>query len=235
MSTNYVKAVLFDLDGTLIDTATDFVRIIGQMSEANGWQTPSTASIREQVSAGAGAMVSLMLQHNNQPLNDEQVQLYRQQFLDTYEADICVDSHVFPGLELLLDFYDSNGIPWGIVTNKPRYLATKLLECLNLDERCSVLVCPDDVSNTKPDPEPMYLALEKLGLPRGVANSVIYVGDHIRDIQAGAAAGMTNVLASYGYIPPEDQDNLSSWGADYIAETPKALVQLLRSKEFDYL
>lgn len=235
MSTNYVKAVLFDLDGTLIDTAADFIRIIRRMSEANGWQAPSSEAIREQVSAGAGAMVSLMLKHNSQPLTEEQVQQYRQQFLDEYEAEICVDSRVFPELESLLDYYDKNGTPWGIVTNKPRYLSTMLLECLNLAERCSVLVCPDDVSNTKPDPEPMYLALEKLELPRGVANSVIYVGDHIRDIQAGAAAGMTNVLASYGYIPPEDQDDLEAWGADYITETPKALVKLLRSKEFDYL
>lgn len=235
MSVNYVKAVLFDLDGTLIDTAADFIRIIGQMSEANGWQAPSNDAIREQVSAGASAMVSLMLKHNNQPLTEEQVQHYRQQFLDQYEADICVDSRVFPELESLLDFYDKNDIPWGIVTNKPRYLSTKLLECLDLAERCSVLVCPDDVNNTKPDPEPMYLALEKLELPRGIANSVIYVGDHIRDVQAGSAAGMTNVLASYGYIPPEDQDDLEAWGADYIAETPKTLVKLLRSKEFDYL
>ena len=80
MSTNYVKAVLFDLDGTLIDTAADFTRIIGRMSEKNGWQTPSSDAIREQVSAGAGAMVSLMLKHNNQPLTDDQVQQYRQQF-----------------------------------------------------------------------------------------------------------------------------------------------------------
>lgn len=235
MSANYVKAVLFDLDGTLIDTAADFIRIIGRMSQTNGWQTPSSDAIREQVSAGAGAMVSLMLKHNDQPLTEELVQQYRQQFLDEYEADICVDSQVFPELEPLLDFYEKNNTPWGIVTNKPRYLATKLLECLNLADRCSVLVCPDDVSKTKPDPEPMYLALEKLALPRGVANSVIYVGDHIRDIQAGAAAGMINVLASYGYIPPEDQQDLNSWGADYIAETPKALVKLLRSKDFDYL
>lgn len=235
MSSNYVKAVLFDLDGTLIDTAADFTRIIGRMSETNGWQSPSANDIREQVSAGAGAMVSLMLTHNNQPLDEEQVQQYRQQFLDTYEADICVDSRVFPELEPLLDFYDKNNIPWGIVTNKPRYLTTKLLECLGLDERCSVLVCPDDVSNTKPDPEPMYLALEKLELPRGVANSVIYVGDHLRDIQAGCAAGMTNILASYGYIPAEDKKELHTWGADYIAESPKKLAKLLLSKKFDYL
>lgn len=235
MSKNYVKAVLFDLDGTLIDTAADFVRIIQRMSEQNGWQMPPSDAIREQVSAGASAMVKLMLSYNDQPITDEQVEQYRQQFLDEYEADICVDSHVFPELNALLDFYDKNETPWGIVTNKPRYLASKLLDCLNLTERCSVLVCPDDVCNTKPDPEPMHLALERLELPRGIANSVIYIGDHIRDIQAGNAAGMTTVLAGYGYIQPEDKNNTNTWGADYMADTPKALVKLLRSKSFDYL
>lgn len=76
------------------------------------------------------------------------------------------------------------GVPWGIVTNKPRYLAELLLETMQLDERCSVLVCPDDVSRSKPDPEPMYMALEKLAIPRGAAESVLYIGDHIRDIEA---------------------------------------------------
>ncbi|PNK61042.1 HAD family hydrolase [Psychrobacter sp. FDAARGOS_221] len=235
MSTQYVKAVLFDLDGTLIDTAADFIRIIGRMSEQNNWKTPPEEAIREQVSAGAAAMVSLMLKYNDQPLTDELVQQYRAQFLAEYEADICVDSCVFKELEPLLTYYEKKQIPWGIVTNKPRDLSVKLLDELNLEERCSVLVCPDDVSITKPDPEPLYLALEKLELPRGIANSVIYVGDHIRDIQAGAAAGMTTILAGYGYIPPEDQQDLDTWGADYVVETPKKLVKLLKSKRFDYL
>ncbi|WP_019673128.1 HAD family hydrolase [Psychrobacter lutiphocae] len=235
MSTQYVKAVLFDLDGTLIDTAADFIRIIRRMSEQNNWQTPPNEAIREQVSAGASAMVGLMLKYNNQPLSEDLIQQYRQQFLAEYEADICVDSTLFDGLEPLLRHYEENDIPWGIVTNKPRHLSFKLLDKLSLNERCSVLVCPDDVSTTKPDPEPLYLALEKLELPRGIANSVIYVGDHIRDVQAGAAAGMTTILASYGYIPPEDQQNLDTWGADYVVDTPQQLVKLLKSKRFDYL
>ena len=94
--TNFVKAVLFDLDGTLIDTAADFVRIIGKMSQENEWQAPSDADIRQQVSAGASAMVKLMLEHNGQVgVTEEELLTYRQQFLDDYEADICVDSCVF--------------------------------------------------------------------------------------------------------------------------------------------
>lgn len=231
----FVKAVLFDLDGTLIDTAADFVRIIRRMSAQHGWQAPNDSDIREQVSAGASAMVKLILSHNEQPINDQTLQDYRQQFLDEYEADICVESRIFAKLEPLLIELESKGTPWGIVTNKPRYLAEKLVAALTLTERCSVLVCPDDVRYTKPDPEPMYLALEKLGLPRGIAGTVIYVGDHIRDIEAGKSAGMITVLASYGYIPPEDRDNLANWGADYVVDTPANLVKLLKSSKFDYL
>lgn len=235
--TNFVKAVLFDLDGTLIDTAADFIRIIGKMSRENEWQAPAESDIREQVSAGASAMVQLMLRHNNQLTVSEKTLLkFRQQFLDEYEADICVDSCLFDELEEILDFLETKQVPWGIVTNKPRYLAEQLLEKMHLYERCTVLVCPDDVSRTKPDPEPMYLALEKLSIPRGGAASVLYVGDHIRDIEAGNAAGMPTILAAYGYIPPQDQKTLKKWGAKYIVETPKQLHQLLlKSGKFDYL
>jgi 2-phosphoglycolate phosphatase len=235
--TNFVKAVLFDLDGTLIDTAADFVRIIGKMSQENEWQAPSDADIRQQVSAGASAMVKLMLEHNGQVgVTEEELLTYRQQFLDDYEADICVDSCVFAELDELLQTLEKNGIPWGIVTNKPRHLAELLLSKLQLDERCSVLVCPEDVSRTKPDPEPMYLALEKLGIARGGSACVLYVGDHIRDIEAGNAAGMPTILAAYGYIPAEDQPNLKKWGASHIVKTPKQLKQLLlRSGNFYYL
>lgn len=235
--TQFVKAVLFDLDGTLIDTAADFVRIIGKMSSENNWQTPAEADIREQVSAGASAMVQLMLRHNGELTHsDDELLNFRQQFLDDYEADICVDSCVFAELEEVLATLEEKNVPWGIVTNKPRYLAEQLLKAMQLDERCAVLVCPDDVSRAKPDPEPMYMALEKLGIPRGAAGSVIYVGDHIRDIDAGKAAGMPTILAAYGYIPPEDQKSLKRWGADYITETPNQLNQLLLSSgKFEYL
>lgn len=235
--TQFVKAVLFDLDGTLIDTAADFVRIIGKISLENDWQAPPEAEIREQVSAGASAMVQLMLRHNDQlEVSEEALLEFRQQFLDDYEADICVDSCLFEGLEAVLVDLESKGVPWGIVTNKPRYLAEKLLNKMQLDERCAVLVCPDDVSRSKPDPEPMYMALEKLGIPRGAAGCVLYVGDHIRDIEAGNAAGMSTILAAYGYIPPEDQKTLKKWGADHITDTPEQLSKLLLSSgKFEYL
>ena len=233
----FVKAVLFDLDGTLIDTAADFVRIIGKMSRENDWQSPEESDIRAQVSSGASAMVKLMLQRNDQhEVSEAGLRDFRQQFLDEYEADICVDSCVFDDLEDLLSTLEKKGVPWGIVTNKPRYLAEQLLDKMQLRTRCAALVCPEDVSRPKPDPEPMYMALEKLSIPRGAAGSVLYIGDHIRDIEAGNAAGMPTILAAYGYIASEEQKALKKWGANYIVETPKQLNQLLlTSGKFEYL
>lgn len=237
MNQQYIKAVLFDLDGTLIDTANDFIRIIQVMCAKHNHPCPTDTAIREQVSAGAKAMVKLMFGEELTKVADDdpKIQSYRQEFLDIYEQDICVDSQIFAGLDDKLKELERQGTPWGIVTNKPRYLAEKLLDALGLTHRCAVLVCPDDVARSKPDPEPMYLAMEKLAMPRAMAGSIIYVGDHLRDIQAGNAAGMITVLAAYGYLPPEDKNNLPAWQADFIVNTPKELVTLLGSNRFDYL
>lgn len=227
-----LKAVLFDLDGTLIDTAPDFIRIIKDMCAKHNHPCPSDMAIREQVSAGARAMVRLMFGDELGEVADTDPKLlgYRQEFLDLYEQDICVDSRLFDGFDELLKSFEDARVRWGIVTNKPRYLAEQLLDKLDLADRCSVLVCPDDVTNTKPDPEPMYLAVSQLGLDKADASRVVYVGDHIRDIQAGNAADMVTVLASYGYIPPEDQADLTAWDADYIVATPHELTALLRNE-----
>ena len=229
--TNKLQAVLFDLDGTLIDTAPDFIRIIKVMCGKHNHPCPSDDAIREQVSAGARAMVKLMFgELVNVADSDPKLLAYRQEFLDTYEADICVDSQLFAGFDDLLSTLENQGILWGIVTNKPRYLAEKLLDKLHLSKRCAVLVCPDDVTHTKPDPEPMLLAVQRLNLPfnRQIqAENCVYVGDHIRDIQAGNAANMPTILAAYGYIPPEDQDDLDAWGADYIIYSVAELASVI--------
>ena len=233
------QAILFDLDGTLIDTAPDFIRIIRTMCDKYQRPYPSETAIREQVSAGSFAMVRLMLANEfdedithqlatTLSNDDPKLLAYRQEFLDTYEADICVDSQLFDGFEQMLTVIEKQiNKPWGIVTNKPRYLAELLLEKLNLSHRCSVLVCPDDVTNTKPDPEPLLLACNKLGVE---PKHCIYVGDHIRDIEAGNRAGMITVLASYGYIPPEDKEDLSAWGADFVIDCPQKMDDFIKNK-----
>ncbi|MDO4449592.1 MAG: HAD-IA family hydrolase [Moraxella sp.] len=224
MSQPNIKAVLFDLDGTLIDTAPDFIRIIRVMCAKHNHPCPTDTAIREQVSAGARAMVRLMFGDVLADVadTDEQLLAYRQEFLDLYEQDICVDSRLFDGLDNLLKNLENQGIAWGIVTNKPRYLAENLLDKLDLAKRCAVLVCPDDVKNTKPDPEPMFLACNQLDID---PKRAIYIGDHVRDIEAGRSAGMTTAVAGFGYIVPDE--NPKDWGADVLVETPQELSKWL--------
>ena len=186
-----MKAVLFDLDGTLIDTAADFVRIIQDMCREEGREVVAPELIRTQVSEGARAMVKLV--YPELELEDPLLLAHRQRFLDLYGADIAVDTDLFDGMYPLLEALEARSIPWGIVTNKPRWLSESLLAALNLSERCSVLVCPEDVGRTKPDPEPMYLAAKQIDL---AAKDCIYVGDHQRDIDAGRAANMYTIMAA---------------------------------------
>ncbi len=233
-----IKAVLFDLDGTLVDTARDFVYIIEQLAREHGLAVPSEVLILEKVSAGALAMVSLfkpagfksadlqsleLQKTTDSELTEEQVLAYRQQFLDKYAQNICIKSHLYDGLDELLSILDNQGIAWGVVTNKPRYLSERLLQALDLTQRCAVLVCPEDVTHTKPDPEPLYLALDTLAIAPSEADSVIYIGDHIRDIQAGKQAGMITMVAGYGYISEEQRRKLADWGADEIVQSSQDL------------
>lgn len=222
-----MKAVLFDLDGTLIDTAADFIRIIQDMCHAENCEVVAADLIRTQVSEGARAMVKLVYPHLE--VDDPVFLAHRQRFLDLYGADIAVETDLFEGMYPLLDELEARGIPWGIVTNKPRGLSEALLAALNLTERCAVLVCPEDVTRTKPDPEPMYLAARQINLP---AEQIIYVGDHPRDIEAGRNAGMYTILAAYGYLPLSHKDNLTAWQADCIvndiSELRQKVCQLLK-------
>lgn len=218
-----MKAVLFDLDGTLIDTAADFIRIIQDMCREEGKPIVAADLIRTQVSEGARAMVKLV--YPELEVTDPIFLAHRQRFLDLYGADIAVDTDLFQGMYPLLEELESHHIPWGIVTNKPRWLSEELLKALNLTSRCTVLVCPEDVTNTKPDPEPMYLAAKKININ---AEDCIYVGDHPRDIDAGRHANMYTILAAYGYLPIEHKDDLTAWHADCIVNNVNELHQVIR-------
>jgi N-acetyl-D-muramate 6-phosphate phosphatase len=208
-----MKAVLFDLDGTLIDTAKDFIRIIQQMCREKGISEVDAELIRSQVSEGARAMVKLV--YPELEVTDPIFVAHRQQFLDRYGDDIAVDTDLFTDMDNLLKALETAHIPWGIVTNKPRNLSESLLKALKLTERCAVLVCPEDVAQTKPHPEPMFLAAQHIGI---AAEDCIYVGDHPRDIDAGRAANMYTILAAYGYLPFAHKDDLTAWQADCIVE-----------------
>ena len=218
-----MQAVLFDLDGTLIDTAADFIRIIQDMCREEGRDIVDADLIRTQVSEGARAMVKLV--YPELAVDDPVFLAHRQRFLDIYGADIAVDTDLFEGMYPLLEDLESHHIPWGIVTNKPRWLSESLLNALNLTQRCAVLVCPEDVTNTKPDPEPMYLAAQQIDI---APEQCIYVGDHPRDIDAGKHAKMYTILAAYGYLPLQYKDDLSAWHADHIVNNVAELHQALK-------
>ena len=219
-----MQAVLFDLDGTLIDTAADFIRIIQQMCRDEGRDVVDADLIRTQVSEGARAMVKLVYPELN--VEDPIFLAHRQRFLDLYGADIAVDTDLFEGMYPLLEQLEQNNIPWGIVTNKPRGLSESLLEALSLTERCAVLVCPEDVSKTKPDPEPMYLAAKQINI---TPEQCIYVGDHPRDIYAGRHANMYTILAAYGYLPLQHKNDLAAWQANAIVNNVAELHQLIET------
>jgi len=154
---------------------------------------------------------------------------YRDRFLQHYGQHIAVETCLFDGMEEVLTYLDTRHIPWGIVTNKPRALSEALLVALGLDQRCAVLVCPDDVAQPKPHPEPMYLAAQHLALD---PTHILYVGDHPRDIDAGRNAQMPTVLAAYGYLPPAHANDLDAWQADAIIPHADALLPLLHSDMF---
>lgn len=208
-------AVLFDLDGTLIDTAPDFVRVLNAMRQRHGKNTLPADAIRAQVSNGARAMIQLGFGIGE---TDPEFAALRQEFLDDYLGNLAVDTCLFPGMDILLEQLESHNIPWGIVTNKPSRYALPLLEQLHLAERCAVTVCPDHVTHTKPDPEPIFLACEKIGVK---AEHTWYVGDHDRDIEAGNRAGCTTFAVAWGYIGPDE--DIQSWQADHITAQPKDL------------
>ncbi|MDO9180057.1 MAG: HAD-IA family hydrolase [Agitococcus sp.] len=217
----FPAAVLFDLDGTLVDTAPDFVRVLNDLRLKYGRPALAYDEIRVAVSAGARAMIQVGFPEY--ALDSPEFAALRQEFLDNYGLGLAQESRLFSGMEDLLTALESRNIPWGIVTNKPRIYSVPLLAGLALNERCQVLVCPDDVSQTKPHPEPMYLACNTLSVS---PEHTIYVGDHIRDIQAGNNAGMKTIAVGFGYIP--SHENINDWQADYCVDNVAELVQHFR-------
>lgn len=214
-----LRAVLFDLDGTLLDTAPDFVTVVNLLRAEHGREPLPAEPIRRTVSHGARALVRLAFGIRDE---DPGFEPLRQRLLALYEAHLLVDTVPFPGITALLRELAAHGVRWGVVTNKPSYLAEPLLARARLEPPADVLVCPDHVSRTKPDPEPLLLACARLGC---AVTEAVYVGDHARDIEAGRNAGMSTIAATYGYL--ESDDVVSEWQADFEADSVAAISRIL--------
>ena len=214
-----LRAVLFDMDGTLLDTAPDFIAVAQAMRLARGLTPVADQQIRDVVSGGARAMV--LSAFDVDPMSDE-FETLRLEFLERYQSHCAVYSRLYDGMEQLLQDIEQAKLIWGVVTNKPLRFAEPIMQQLGLASRSSVLVCPDHVSRSKPDPEPMLLACRKLQLD---PSTVLFVGDDLRDIESGRAAGSKTAAVRYGYIHPDDNPGL--WGADVVVDNPFELRSVL--------
>ena len=215
MSAVFPKVVLFDLDGTLLDSAPDMVVTVNRMRAARGQGPMALEALRPHVSRGSRAMSAAAFPE----LGGEVPGGMIREFLDIYEQVLGSHSVLFDGVAELLAAIESAGSRWGIVTNKPEYLARQVLPGLGWEARCAVLIGGDTLAERKPHPLPLLHAATELGAAIG---DCVYVGDDRRDIDAARAAGMRSVVALWGYRP--DGDEPAEWGGDLMVETPRALL-----------
>ena len=214
-----LRAVLFDMDGTLLDTAPDFIAICQAMRADRDLPPIADKLIRDEISGGARAMVAATFGMDPQAPGFEDLRL---EFLERYQRDCAVHTKLFDGMEELLADIEKAHLVWGVVTNKPVRFAQPIMERLGLAQRSALLICPDHVTNSKPDPEPLILACKMLDLDPA---SVLFVGDDLRDIESGRDAGTKTAAVRFGYIHPDD--NPDHWGADVVVDHPSELRKVL--------
>lgn len=213
------KALLFDLDGTLLDTAPDFITALNKQLELHGRAPLPDHAIRTSVTNGS---IGLIQDGFGMAPDHPQFEILREEFLELYFANLADKTALFAGLQLVLDDCAARNIPWGVVTNKPwRYTESAMVQ-LGLMDAAATVICPDHVKHAKPDPESILLACSEIAT---APQDCLYVGDHVRDIDAGRAAGTRNIAAAWGYI--EASENIHDWQADWIVDQSQQLHGLL--------
>lgn len=202
-----LRAVFFDLDGTLCDTAEDLGAALNHVLTVNNMATLPQTRIRNVVSDGAAGLIQLGFNFGPE---HPRYAIIRQQLLDFYSQNTSQYTQLFPGILELLEKLKANGINWGIATNKPWVYTNTLMRAFTFPEEPVCIVCPEHVTHNKPAPDSLLLACEKA---RCTPNEALYIGDHIRDIQCGKGAKMQTIAAGYGYI--KQDDDYTCWPADY--------------------
>ncbi len=209
-------AVLFDLDGTLVDTAPDLCAVLTSLLNRHARPPLPYAVARNEVSNGAIGMIRAAF---TEAESEEEIERLRLDFLEIYLESLCINSKLFRGLNDILLELEELQYPWGIVTNKPHAMTEPLLGALGLDSRPACVISGDRLPVRKPDPAPLRLAAQEIGFDPA---QCVYVGDAQRDIEAGRAAGMATIAATYGYIR-QDVDPFD-WGADSMIRHPGELL-----------
>ena len=213
------SALLFDLDGTLVDSAPDLAGTANDMRAARGLEPLPYAALRPRASSGARGMLAAAF---GALPGDDGYDAMRAEFLARYEPRMLAHSALFDAVALVLGSLDAAGLSWGIVTNKSVGLAEPMARALGLLPGAAVLVGGDSTPHTKPHPAPLLEAARRIGAAPG---SCVYVGDDPRDIAAGHAAGMVAWAAAWGYLGPDGDPH--AWGADAVLELPRHLLQIL--------
>lgn len=208
-----IRTVLFDLDGTLADTAPDLAYALNTLLSEHGRAPLPYETIRPAASHGAAALIELGF---GIPRDTQKFAPLRERFLEIYRAHLTRETRLFPGMEETLSSLAARGLRWGIVTNKPAFLTEPLIEQLGLAGEAVCVVSGDTTRNRKPHPEPMLHACRLAG---SRPDECLYIGDAERDIEAGRTAGMKTLVALFGYIG--DQDRPEAWGADGMIRTPQ--------------
>ena len=212
------RAVLFDLDGTLADTAPDLAAALNRLRSGQGLPPLGLARLRPFASAGARGLVHAGF--GVKPGDADYASL-REAFLEAYAERTCAETRLFPGIAELLEELARRSIAWGVVTNKATRFTERILGALGLVPDC--VVCGDTTEHLKPHPAPMRHALEQLALPAG---ECLYLGDDLRDMQAARAVGMRAVAVQWGYHHPEN-GGPGTWKADAVIAQPRDLIALL--------
>lgn len=205
--TKKIRAVMFDLDGTLLDTAPDFIVVVNKLRAEYQQQPLAADVIRACVSNGSKALIRLAFDIDE---NHAEFERRRLRLLELYLDNLAVYTAPFPGIDNLLAQLDLHNIAWGIATNKPAIYTLPLMDALDMQPAPLSIICPDHVKHSKPDPEALVLASQQLGCS---TDEIIFIGDHKRDIDCGKGAGSITIAAAYGYI--DKDDDISHWEADY--------------------
>lgn len=214
------RAALFDLDGTLLDTAPDFVVALNRLLAEEGREPLALATIRPQVSHGAIAVVRTAFP--GVPVDSDAFGGLRSRFLAHYRAALSVHTRLFPGFEAVLATLDEHALPWGIITNKAAWLTEPLLDDLGLRTRAACVMSGDTLPERKPHPRPLLVAAERMAIAPA---DCVYLGDALRDAQAARAAGMVPLGARFGYI--DAADDPGAWPVDGWLDEPGQLLSWL--------